>query len=81
MVLAFDRSLWPIDGYVLYVGQTTHLLCLVLSLFATVSALFGVSFVGGRRQWGWVSAILFCVAAATCALTYKAFFVYGFPIG
>lgn len=28
MVLAFDNSLWPIDAYVLYIGQAAHLLCI-----------------------------------------------------
>ena len=34
MVLAFDKSLWPIDGYVLYIGQYSHVLLVPVSAYA-----------------------------------------------
>ena len=36
MVLAFDKSLWPIDGQVLYIGNISHVLVIPSSAVAFI---------------------------------------------
>lgn len=81
MVLAFDNSLWPIDAYVLYFGQASHLLCIPISAIATLLAILNPRFVYGSRAWGIGSFLWLTVAVWTLAsLGLSHYFRYGFPI-
>ncbi len=80
MVLAFDNSLWPVDAYVLYVGQAAHLLCLALSLLTTLLAVANPRFMKGKRVYGVVAVAVLVLSIWALIMTYEWFFVYGFPI-
>lgn len=80
LVLAFDNSLWPIDAYVLYVGQASHLLCMPVSFAATLLMIVNPACVTGNRAWGFASLCWLILSVWMLLQTNDSFFVYGFPV-
>jgi hypothetical protein len=77
MVLAFDKSLWPIDGYVLYGGQLCHI---VVCAYSAVAIVRGLQLRGSRSFsgfWFSITSGVFVLAMSLLALTWHTFFVYG----
>jgi len=75
MVLAFDKSLWPVDGYVLYVGQIAHVLVIPTSAIA-----FAKGWTANPRArviWLVTPGAIFILALVAVALTYQGMFSYG----
>ena len=75
MVLAFDKSLWPLDGQVLYIGHYAHVLIIPCS---------AVAFTKGYRAtprihvaWLIAQGTIFVLALIALALLYQGMFNYG----
>ncbi len=80
MVLAFDNSLWPVDAYVLYVGQVAHLLCFALSLITSLLTVVNPRFMAGKRTFGAIAVATLVLSSWALIMTYDQLFNYGFPI-
>ena len=75
MVLAFDKSLWPLDGQVLYIGHISHVLAIPISLTA---------FIQGYRAtprlhlaWMILQGAIFGLDLSALILMYQGMFNYG----
>ena len=77
MVLAFDKSLWPIDGYVLYCGQLLHVVACVYSGVAIVRGLQLRGSSAFSELWFSITSGVFVLAVVFLVLTRHALFVYG----
>ena len=75
MILAFDNSLWPIDGYVLYVGQISHVLVIPTSILAFLGN--SIASPRGHTAWLITQALISILATPALILTYQGMFVYG----
>jgi hypothetical protein len=75
MVLAFDKSLWPVDGYVLYVGQIAHVLVIPTSALAFAKGWTAKP--KTRVIWLVTQGAIFILALVAVALTYQGMFNYG----
>ena len=75
MVLAFDKSLWPIDGQVLHIGNISHVLVIPSS---------GVAFIKGymatprlHAAWLVTQGTIFVLSLTTIMLMGPGMFNYG----
>jgi hypothetical protein len=75
MVLAFDKSLWPLDGQVLYIGHYSHVLIIPSS---------AVAFINGYRAtptihvaWLIVHGAIFVLALTAIIVLWQGMFNYG----
>jgi hypothetical protein len=75
LVLAFDKTLWPIDGYVLYFGNITHVLVIPVSALAFVKSCK----TNPKPQTAWLimQGAIFIVAVVSVILTHQGMFNYG----
>ena len=75
MVLAFDKSLWPLDGQVLYIGHFSHVLVIPCSAVALIKG-YGAT---PRLHSAWLvtQGIIFASALTTFILLYQGMFNYG----
>jgi len=75
MVLAFDKSLWPLDGQILYIGHFSHVLVIPSSAVAFAKG-YGAT---PRLHAAWLVAqgIIFVLALAAFILLYQGMFNYG----
>ena len=75
MVLAFDKSLWPFDGYVLYIGQIFHVLVIPVSIAAFAKGYLQTP----RLHAGWLltQVTMFMLALVALILMRQGMFVYG----
>jgi len=75
MVLAFDKSLWPLDGQVLYIGHFSHVLVIPCSAVAFTKGYSATP----RLQLAWLvtHAIIFVLALMAFILLYPGMFNYG----
>ena len=74
MVLAFDNSLWPIDAYVLTIGQYAHLAVVPVSFVTFIYTMKSSESVATKT----ISILIFCISAVTLWLTWDAILVYGY---
>jgi hypothetical protein len=74
-VLAFDKSLWPVDGYVLYVGHIAHLLVIPTSAIALAKG--RTANPKTRVIWLVTQGIILALALVAVVLTYQGMFNYG----
>ena len=77
MVLAFDNSLWPIDGYVLYAGQLLHIATCAYSAVAIVRGLRLRRSSAFSGTWLGITSGVFALAVILLVITWPALFVYG----
>jgi hypothetical protein len=75
IVLAFDKSLWPVDGYVLYVGHIAHVLVIPTSAIAFAKGCTANP--KTRVIWLVTQGTIFALALVAVALTYQGMFNYG----
>jgi len=75
MVLAFDKSLWPLDGQVLYIGHFCHVLVIPISMVALTIG----SSATPRLHLAWLltQGTIFVLALTTIMLMGQGMFTYG----
>ena len=74
IVLALNNSLWPLDAYVLTIGQYAHLAVIPVSFLAFTRAMKSP----GSAAIKTISILVFCISAVALWLTWDAVLVYGF---
>ena len=75
MVLAFDKSLWPLDGQVLYIGHISHVLVIPTSVMAFTKGYKATP----RLHLAWLvtQGFIFVLALTALTLMYQGMFNYG----
>jgi hypothetical protein len=75
MVLAFDKSLWPLDGQVLYVGHISHILVIPSSALALIKGYMATPRL--HAVWLVTQGTIFILALTSSILMRQGMFVYG----
>ncbi|MCS5630920.1 MAG: hypothetical protein NZ744_08815 [Pirellulaceae bacterium] len=75
IVFAFDKSLWPLDGQILYIGHFSHVLLIPSSAVAFTKG-YGAT---PRPHAAWLvtQGIIFVLALTAFILLYQGMFNYG----
>ena len=75
IVLAFDKSLWPLDGQILYIGHFSHVLVIPCSAVAFIKGYSATP----RQHLAWLVTqwVIFVLALAGFILIYQGMFNYG----
>ena len=75
IVLAFDKSLWPLDGQVLYVGHISHILVIPSSALALIKGYMATPRL--HAVWLVTQGTIFILALTASILMRQGMFVYG----
>ncbi len=75
MVLAFDKSLWPLDGQVLYIGQLAHVFAIPASMVACIQGYRA----SPRPHLAWLilQGVIFGLGLSALIWVYPGMFNYG----
>jgi len=75
VVLAFDKSLWPLDGQVLYIGHISHVLVIPTSMVAFIEGYRATP----RLQAAWLATqgTIFVLSLTAIILIGPGMFNYG----
>ena len=75
IVLAFDKSLWPLDGQVLYIGHYSHVLIIPCSAVAFTKGYWATPRI--HVSWLFVQGTIFVLALTAFVLLHQGMFNYG----
>ena len=73
--MGFDKSLWPLDGRILYVGHLAHVL--VIPVSATIFIRGCKANPRSHAGWLFIQGAIFVSALVTVMLIYQGMFNYG----